>query len=81
MLMPVNFTIRNVPDELADKIRVRARSAHRSLQGELLQILEEAAGEQGLLTPQMVREKVAAYGIGIGKDESVELIREDRDAR
>ena len=79
--MPVNFTIRNVPDELADKIRERARSAHRSLQGELLQILEEAVGERDLLTPAKVREMTATYGIGTDKDESTRMIREDRDAR
>jgi plasmid stability protein len=79
--MPVNFTIRNVPDELADKIRQRARSAHRSLQGELLRILEEAVDERGLLTPTMVREMAATYGVGTEKDESTRMIREDRDAR
>jgi len=79
--MTVNFTIRNVPDELAEKLRRRARAAHRSLQGELLRILEEAAGEPELLTPRMVRERVAAFGIGTDKDESTAFIREDRDAR
>jgi plasmid stability protein len=40
--MPVTLTIKQVPDRLADKLRVRAAASHRSLQGELTAILEEA---------------------------------------
>jgi len=40
--MPVTLTIKQVPDRVADKLRVRAASSHRSLQGELMAILEEA---------------------------------------
>ena len=78
--MPATFTIKNVPDELAEKIRQQAKNAHRSLQGELLHILEEAVGEREELSPRMVREKAASYGIGTGS-ESTEMIREDRDER
>lgn len=40
--MPVTLTIKQVPDRVADKLRVRAAVSHRSLQGELMAILEEA---------------------------------------
>ncbi|MGH6872055.1 MAG: FitA-like ribbon-helix-helix domain-containing protein [Rhizomicrobium sp.] len=40
--MPVNLSIRNVPDELAARLRERAGRNHRSLQGELVAILEDA---------------------------------------
>ena len=40
--MPVTLTIKQVPDRVADKLRVRAAASHRSLQGELMAILEEA---------------------------------------
>jgi len=40
--MPVNFSIKNVPDDTAEALRSRARRNHRSLQGELLAILEAA---------------------------------------
>jgi plasmid stability protein len=41
--MAVNLSIKNVPDALADKLRARAERNHRSLQGELMAILEHAA--------------------------------------
>ena len=41
--MPVNLSIRNVPDDVAERLRERARQNHRSLQGELMAIFEEAA--------------------------------------
>ena len=40
--MTVNLSIKNVPDELADRLRERAKRNHRSLQGELLSLLEDA---------------------------------------
>jgi plasmid stability protein len=41
-LMPVTLTIKQVPDRLAEKLRARAAASHRSLQGELMVILNEA---------------------------------------
>jgi plasmid stability protein len=43
--MPVNLSIKNVPDALAAQLRERAERNHRSLQGELMAILESAAGD------------------------------------
>ncbi|MDQ1303522.1 MAG: antitoxin FitA [Pseudomonadota bacterium] len=43
--MPVNLSVKNVPDALAERLRTRAERNHRSLQRELLSILESAAGE------------------------------------
>ena len=43
--MPVNLSIKNVPEALAAKLRERAERNHRSLQGELMAILEAAAYE------------------------------------
>jgi plasmid stability protein len=40
--MPVTLTIKQVPDRTAEKLRGRAAANHRSLQGELMAILEEA---------------------------------------
>jgi plasmid stability protein len=60
--MAVNFSIKNVPDALAEKLRARAERNHRSLQGELMAILEAAASG-----PQVVRANSAvgpAYDIG-----------------
>lgn len=43
--MPVNLSIKGVPDALAERLRVRAERNHRSLQGELMAIVTEAVGE------------------------------------
>ena len=47
--MPVNLSVKNVPDELAESLRQRASRNGRSLQRELLSILEAAVG-RGPLT-------------------------------
>ena len=44
--MPVNLSIKEVPDALADRLRARAERNHRSLQGELMAIVEQAAREE-----------------------------------
>ncbi|MFZ2855715.1 MAG: Arc family DNA-binding protein [Rhodocyclaceae bacterium] len=43
--MSVSFSVKNIPEALAERLRVRAERNHRSLQGELLAILEAAANE------------------------------------
>jgi plasmid stability protein len=43
--MTVNLSIKNVPKAMAAKLRERAELNHRSLQGELMAILENAAGD------------------------------------
>lgn len=40
--MPVTLTIKQVPDRIAERLRSRAAASHRSLQGELMAILEES---------------------------------------
>jgi len=41
--MSVSLSVKEVPDQLAERLRARAASNHRSLQGELMAILEAAA--------------------------------------
>jgi antitoxin FitA len=43
--MPVNLSIKEVPDALADRLRDRAARNHRSLQGELMAIIELAVSD------------------------------------
>lgn len=45
--MPVNLSIKEVPDSTADRLRARAERNHRSLQGELMAIIERAVSEEG----------------------------------
>jgi plasmid stability protein len=56
-LMPVTLTIKQVPDRLAEKLRLRAAATHRSLQGELMEILEDAL----LRGAPLAREPVPSY--------------------
>ena len=54
--MPVSLSIKNVPDEIVDKLRQRAAQNHRSLQGELLFLLEEAVNIKKISVKEL-REK------------------------
>jgi plasmid stability protein len=42
----LNLSIKNVPEPLADKLRARAERNHRSLQGELMAIIESAVANE-----------------------------------
>ena len=76
--MPVTLSIKNVPEDLADRLRKRAKDNHRSLQGELMSILEAVVVPRRLSVEELQSE-VNALGLQTGS-ESVEMIREDRDA-
>ena len=54
--MPVTLTIKNVPDELAEQLRLLAAAHHRSLQGELMAIVEAVARDHssGQTKPQVM---------------------------
>lgn len=43
--MAVNLSIKNVPDAIAGALRARAEQNHRSLQGELMAILERSVSD------------------------------------
>ena len=79
--MPVSLSIKNVPDELAEKLRRRAARNHRSLQGEVMAILEAAESTpRQTLSFQELAEQVRKSGLRT-PSESVAMIREDRDSR
>ena len=78
--MPVNLSIKSVPDEVAEELRERAARNHRSLQGELMAIIEEAAGKKSPLSPSEFLVRVRALGLRT-PSESRSMVRKDRDAR
>lgn len=78
--MPVNLSIKNAPDDIVSRLRARAEQNHRSLQGELLAILEEAVRKEPVLSVEEVLSEVSRLGLQTGSD-SADLIRADRDAR
>ena len=61
--MPVILSIKSLPDELVKRLKERAARHHRSLQGEVLAILEEAVGASRPLTPDEVLTKVRQLGL------------------
>lgn len=78
--MPVNLSIKNVPDHVAERIRKRAAKHHRSLQGELISILEETAAQENRMTPAGFLEEIRGLGLKT-PSESLKIIRRDRDVR
>lgn len=76
--MPVNLSIHNIPDEIAERLRERARRSHRSLQGELMAILEESVLGRAPLTPAEALAEVRRLGVQT-PEESVQMVRQERD--
>ena len=94
--MAVNFSIKGVPDATAARLRARAERNHRSLQGELMAIIESAALGQDQVErlaeaqpPRRLRtiEEIAAehrlrFPDPIRREPlAVDILRADRDAR
>lgn len=71
--------IRGLEPEIIDRLKTRAKSHHRSLQGEAKLILEEASQEM-TIEEFKARAKKIRGSFGNKKfSDSAELIREDRD--
>jgi plasmid stability protein len=79
VVMPVNLSIKNVPDEVAEKLRRQAERHHRSLQGELMNILEQSVNEEPYLSPSQLLAEIRASDLRT-PDEATGFLREDRDA-
>ena len=78
--MSISLSIKNVPDELVAALRARAARNHRSIQGELMAILEEAVAPSESLSPSAVLKRVRELRLST-EGEASEMIRADRDAR
>jgi plasmid stability protein len=76
--MAVNLSIKNAPDEVVERLRKRAERNHRSLQGELLAIIEAASREEPRLTPLELLEEIRKSGLRT-PSESAAIVRADRD--
>ena len=75
----MNLSIKNVPNGLVERLRARAKRHHRSLQGELLDILEQTVQPTHIGVDE-ARKRLKDLGFQTGAD-SVEMVREDRNAR
>ncbi len=94
--MAVNFSIKGVPEATAARLRERAERNHRSLQGELMAIIESAAlgrdqverstetsAARGLRTiEEIAAEHRLRFPDPIRREPlAVDILRADRDAR
>ena len=77
--MPVNITLKDVPDELVRLLKERAKRNHRSLQKEILALLEEALKPRPLSIEEAY-ERLKALGL-FTSDEAAAFVRADRDGR
>jgi antitoxin FitA len=76
--MAVNLSIKNAPDEVVRRLRDRAARHHRSLQGELLAIIEAAVQDDGPASAAEILAEVRRLGVRTPA-EAAALIRSDRD--
>jgi antitoxin FitA len=75
----VTLSIKDVPDELAEALRERAKRNHRSIQGELMAILEQSLRSQPFRAFALL-ERIRALGLET-PGESANVVREARDAK
>jgi antitoxin FitA len=75
--------VRDLDDAVVARLKERARDNHRSLQGEVKAILEEAAGQATNAEVEAILDRWQRHWQQKGKtfSDSAELIREDRDSR
>jgi plasmid stability protein len=78
--MGMSLSIKNVPDDWVERLRDRADRHHRSLQGELMSILEATLQSEGRLTVEELLQEIRGRGVST-PSEAAEMIRADRDGR
>jgi antitoxin FitA len=81
--MMAQILVRGLDDTLVARLKEHARENHRSLQGEVKAILEEAAARATNAEVEAIFDKWQRHWQQKGKtfSDSAELIREDRDSR
>ena len=78
--MAVTLSIKNVPDQVAQKLRERASANHRSIQGELVAILEDSLQKKKAMTALDLLQNVRRLGLKTPA-EARDILRAERNAR
>ncbi len=78
--MGVSLSIKNVPEDWVERLRERADRHHRSLQGELMSILELTLEPDKRRTVEELLEEIRKQGFSTPA-EAAAMIRADRDGR
>lgn len=76
--MSVTLSIKNVPAALAERLKARAARNHRSLQGELMAIIEQASYDRPATLAEL-GDLAKRLGIRSEAGEAARMVREDRD--
>ncbi len=76
-IMSANLSIKNVPDHWVKQLRQRAEKHHRSLQGELMSMIEQSLESKIILSPAELLIKIQHTGLHT-PSETTDMIREDR---
>jgi plasmid stability protein len=71
-------SVKNVPEEVVRRLKAQAQENHRSLQGEVLSILEAATRRAPGMTAAAALAEARRHGLR-GEPRSVDIIRADRD--
>jgi len=75
----MDLSIKGVPEEQVVRLRERAKINHRSLQGELRALIEEASNAvPRRLSVDEIAETVSKLGL-TRRNDAARLVREDRD--
>jgi plasmid stability protein len=78
--MPFDLSIKNAPDRVVQRLRARAEGHHRSLQGELMAIIEAAVQDEPPATPADLLAEIRRLGPRTDS-EAAEIVRADREGR
>ena len=73
-----NLSIRNIDNEIVEKLKARAKENGRSLEAELRVLLTEAANRPSPKALRILAEQIAAMTPDVPQTDSTELLREDR---
>ena len=74
-----NITIRNLDNDVVEKLKGRAKAHHRSLEAELRQILADAARRPSMDELRALAQGIAELTPTVPQTDSTELVREDHD--
>lgn len=78
--MTVHLSIKDVPDDVAERLRQRAARNHRSLQGELMAIVEQAAAQGAAAVPVPASPAAAAARTWVQGWKTIEQLVAERRA-
>ncbi len=78
--MSVNLSIKNVPPDVVERLRRRAERHRRSLQGELLSIVEQAVQSEHHVSPLQLLAEIRGLGVDTPA-EAASIIRRQRERR